>query len=438
MKFIKRLFILVLFSFLFSTQIHSASETCPGDNVNIVEGTTTSITETNANSGTNYHQLTIPSDGTLSITFNNQDNKTSTFFVGTSCASINDIYNGTTSSTTHTVLNITVQAGDTIQLLVDDTGKNEDYTIETSYTIASNTPNVSIAPTTKSIFEGTSSVTLNVTLSEAANKDDISVTYEHNCTGTTTGTITFLQGNTTANLLINTSALIAGTSCVATLSNLVGSGDQLIGSITQDTSTITVTAPPAVSVDLTITKTDSADPVAVNDDFYYTIVVANNGSDDATNIIVTDTLPSGVTFRNTTGSDLVWSCSESDGNITCTHSGTIASGASNSITVNVTAPSEGGTITNEVNVTSDNEIDFTNNSTVEDTTIGDTDNPADLCYYNVLEDGNSCEIAGYFYYAPDNPHACVTSQDILNQNTTDTLNNVIVYKLYDYRVRVIS
>ena len=57
----------------------------------------------------------------------------------------------------------------------------------------------------------------------------------------------------------------------------------------------------AASADVAITKADVPDPVTVGGPLTYTLVVTNNGPDDASSIVVTDTLPSGTTFA---GADL--------------------------------------------------------------------------------------------------------------------------------------
>ena len=54
------------------------------------------------------------------------------------------------------------------------------------------------------------------------------------------------------------------------------------------------------SVDMSVTKTDSPDPVTGGEDVTYTIVATNNGPDDATNVIITDTLDAQVTFVSAT------------------------------------------------------------------------------------------------------------------------------------------
>jgi len=48
--------------------------------------------------------------------------------------------------------------------------------------------------------------------------------------------------------------------------------------------------------ELLLIKTDSPDPVVVDTPLTYTLFVSNQGPDDATGVVITDTLPAGVTF----------------------------------------------------------------------------------------------------------------------------------------------
>jgi uncharacterized repeat protein (TIGR01451 family) len=52
--------------------------------------------------------------------------------------------------------------------------------------------------------------------------------------------------------------------------------------------------------DLSITKTDSPDPVSVNHDLTYTLTVTNNGPEAAAGVHIEDALPAGVTWKSTT------------------------------------------------------------------------------------------------------------------------------------------
>ena len=97
----------------------------------------------------------------------------------------------------------------------------------------------------------------------------------------------------------------------------------------------------------------------------YTVTVNNAGPDSATNVIVTDTLPAGVTFVSTTG------CAEDPGGVPTCNLGTISNGGSKMYTVTVTVDGETlGTITNNVSVGSD-AVDPSpgNNTAAEDTLV---------------------------------------------------------------------
>jgi uncharacterized repeat protein (TIGR01451 family) len=123
--------------------------------------------------------------------------------------------------------------------------------------------------------------------------------------------------------------------------------------------------PLAEQADLEISKADSPDPVTVGDNLTYTITVTNLGPDAATNVVVTDTLPSGVTFVSASPG-----CVHSAGVVTC-NLGNIPAGDSVTITivVTVTAP---GTISNTATVTSDTlDPNTANNSDAEPTEVSE-------------------------------------------------------------------
>ena len=86
-----------------------------------------------------------------------------------------------------------------------------------------------------------------------------------------------------------------------------------------DDATVTVTVVDLVA-DLSITMVDDADPVVAGNALSYTLTISNAGPDEAVNVVVTDTLPAGVTLVATTG------CAEDPTGVpTCTL-GTIAAG----------------------------------------------------------------------------------------------------------------
>jgi uncharacterized repeat protein (TIGR01451 family) len=117
------------------------------------------------------------------------------------------------------------------------------------------------------------------------------------------------------------------------------------------------------SVDLTLTKTDSPDPVKVGQDLTYTLLVTNNGLQDATGVTVVDTLPGGVTFVSASVG-----CAELSGVVTC-DVGPLAMAGVASITIVVT-PTTVGVISNTATV-SGNQLDpnHANNTATQDTTV---------------------------------------------------------------------
>lgn len=125
---------------------------------------------------------------------------------------------------------------------------------------------------------------------------------------------------------------------------------------------------PLTIADLSITKSDSPDPVTAGSNLTYTLTVTNNGPGDATAVTVTDTLPAGVTLVSATPSQ--GSCTEAGGVVTC-DVGSLTNSGNAMITIVVTInPSSCGPVTNTATI-SGNEVDpnTADNSTSVDTTI---------------------------------------------------------------------
>jgi uncharacterized repeat protein (TIGR01451 family) len=130
----------------------------------------------------------------------------------------------------------------------------------------------------------------------------------------------------------------------------------------------------APSPDLAVSKTDSPDPVVINDQLTYTLTVNNAGEGDASGVTLTDTLPVSVNFVSVTTSQ--GSCGEAVGVVTC-NLGDLASGA-NAIVTLVVKPTATGTLTNNVTVESaETDENPGNNSDTEQTTVNPPSAP--LC-----------------------------------------------------------
>ena len=120
---------------------------------------------------------------------------------------------------------------------------------------------------------------------------------------------------------------------------------------------------PSQPGDLVLTKADDPDPVVVGGSLTYTVTVFNNSPNAATGVVVTDTLPAGVTFVSATPGQ--GSCSGTS-TVTCAL-GTVASGASVAVTILVT-PTEVGTLNNAASVTGNETDPETSSNSVSQST----------------------------------------------------------------------
>lgn len=151
----------------------------------------------------------------------------------------------------------------------------------------------------------------------------------------------------------STSGQITNTASVASSTNLINTGDD---SASEDTTV-------EVESDLTLTKTDNVDPVAAGNNLVYTLTVNNEGPSDAQDVVVTDTLPAGVTLVSTSG------CSEDPSGVPDCTLGTIAAGANAQYTVTVTVDSDAsGSLTNNATVTASSPLINTGDDTASEIT----------------------------------------------------------------------
>ncbi len=124
------------------------------------------------------------------------------------------------------------------------------------------------------------------------------------------------------------------------------------------------TEPIARSVDLSITKTASTADVAAGAGLTFELTVTNTGPSDASNVVVTDNLPDGLTFDPATSAA---DCTASGQIVTCTTL-TVAANTSASFVVGVIVDSTvTGTLTNTAAVASDEPN--TNSDPTDDATV---------------------------------------------------------------------
>ncbi len=164
------------------------------------------------------------------------------------------------------------------------------------------------------------------------------------------GTGIWTVGSLTANEVRTLTVVLTvdGTVTVNSLTNIatLNAVDQTDNNPADNSST-TVTTLERV-VDLVVQKNDLVDPIRSPGVIQYEIIVTNNGPSTATNVVVTDVLSPQVTFVSVTETQ---GTSQNASGIVITDIGTLASGATATITliVNANVPN-GGTVTNVVMV----------------------------------------------------------------------------------------
>jgi uncharacterized repeat protein (TIGR01451 family) len=119
--------------------------------------------------------------------------------------------------------------------------------------------------------------------------------------------------------------------------------------------------------DVAIAITDTPDPIVINSDLTYAIVVSNNGPNSAAGVIVADNLPTGVTYVSATPSQ--GTCIGTS-TVTCAL-GSIRNGESATVTLVVTPIVAVSGLTNTASITSSSSSDPypANNSTTASTTV---------------------------------------------------------------------
>lgn len=119
------------------------------------------------------------------------------------------------------------------------------------------------------------------------------------------------------------------------------------------------------SADLSLTKVDDMDPIDAGQTLTYTITVTNNGPSLASGIVVTDTLPAGVSLVSTSG------CAEDPMGVPTCSLPDLAPKAQAGYSIEVVVAEETlGTITNSASVTATTaDPDKVNNTSSEDTLV---------------------------------------------------------------------
>ena len=181
--------------------------------------------------------------------------------------------------------------------------------------------------------------TINAPQSVAANSSGNSASVASGPTGTTYtwsisgGTITAGQGTSVITFSAGNGTSVSLSVTVNT-NGCVGSGS--------------LSVPIGFAADLALTMNASPNSVGGGAPVAFVLTISNNGPNDATNVVVSDSLPNNATFNNATGAG--WNCSQNATTLVCTNALQTAN-SSSTITINMTAPSQSTTLTNSASVT---------------------------------------------------------------------------------------
>jgi uncharacterized repeat protein (TIGR01451 family) len=164
-------------------------------------------------------------------------------------------------------------------------------------------------------------------------------------------------------------------------------------------------------VDLSVSQSDAPDPIFVGDNTVYTMLVKNNSTVvAATGVVLTDSLPSSMTFvsATTTQGSLVIPPAGSTG-VVMANIGSLAAGASATVTVTVKSTAS-GVITNTASV-SDNETDANgaNNTSGASTTVKDAALQKVLLAKQVLTGGCENTTGNVYLTGPAGPGGVTVS-----------------------------
>ncbi|WP_417744241.1 SdrD B-like domain-containing protein [Rosistilla oblonga] len=190
-----------------------------------------------------------------------------------------------------------------------------------------------------------------------------------------------LASGATATITVVTTLAASATGTVSNTANVTS--NETDSDPTNNQSTVVNTI--SQETDLSITKTDVGDPTSPGNTIDYTLTVTNNGPSNATGVVVTDNLPTGVTFVSGTGSQ--GTVTNNNGVITA-NVGNLASGSTATVTIRVSVASgTTGTISNQATVTGNENDPITNNNSSSTTTTVQLASLSGFSYVDADNDG---------------------------------------------------
>ncbi len=239
-------------------------------------------------------------------------------------------------------------------------------------------------------------------------------------------TIGSVPSGTTQSFRIITSIGATQTTDITNVSTVAG--NEVETNVANNTDDAIVDLP---SSDLSITKSDSPDPVSAGGTLTYTITVTNGGPDAASGVQVTDPLPAGVTFvSGNVGGDATRVAFNATNRTVTANIGTLANNAVATITVVVTVGSAtNGPLSNVATVTATPNTDPNPNNNTS-TAPTDINRIVDVA---VTKTASTSPIAGgqvtyTVVVSNNNPAAPGDARGVV---VTDTLNPALTFASFN-------
>jgi len=258
-----------------------------------------------------------------------------------------------TASSMATVAAADLTMSQTTSVSVVDTGVNFTYT-----EIATNNGPATVPAGTLVIYQQTPPNTTLVSITADANWTCVNPAAGGTGPIICTYTPALAGGaNTSADAIVFVLKVNAATAYGTTILNSATVTSQTIDPVpSNNTSITTVLVESATQADLALSMTAAPTPVFLFSTLTYTIEVQNLGQASAATVKVVDTIPSGTAFLSASG-PAGWTCTETTPpptpiTVTCALTGTLAEGASATITIAVTAPSAAGPVSNTATISS--------------------------------------------------------------------------------------
>lgn len=313
----------------------------------------------------------------------------------------------------------TVAASADLQISKSDTpdpvnaGSNISYQINITNNGPSNAATASFSDT---LPAGTTFVSLSTTGSWSCTTPAVGATGTVSCTNPSfPATVDFFTLVVAVDPSVAAGTIISNTATVASATSDPNTGNE------SATATTTV----ATSADLSVTKSDTPDPVNAGANLTYTITVNNAGPSNASTVSLTDVLPAETLFFSM-AAPAGWSCTTpgvfSSGTVTCTNPSAGLGNHVFTLVVNVLAATPSGTVisntatvsatTSDPNTGNESGTSTTTVATSANMSVTKTDTPDPVTAGNNITYSITVTNAG-----PSNADA-VTLSDTIPANTT--------------------